>query len=121
MLNTGSKNNIPFFQNILTHFKIEHYIIHDSDEEKTKTGNRNSAWTLNQKIWEKVEEANETSGGLARRYLHIKDFELANNYTVDLNKGKPLSAYGFAKTIEKDQDIACLNWLKDIIQKSMIF
>ena len=75
---------------------------------------------MNQKIWAKVEEANNKSSGLARRYLHIKNFESAHNYTVNPDKGKPLSAYEFAKTITKDQDIACLNWLKDIVGKKQI-
>ncbi|HSW69891.1 MAG TPA: AAA family ATPase [Gammaproteobacteria bacterium] len=114
VLNTGSKTNIPFFQEILTHFKIEHYIIHDSDTEKRKDGNNNSAWALNQTIWEKVEKANIKKSGLSRRYLHIENFESANNYQHNPDKGKPLSAYAFAKTIEINQDIPCLNWLRDI-------
>ncbi len=121
VLNTGSKNNIPFFQDILAHFKIEHYIIHDTDEEKTKNGKNNPAWTLNQKIWGKVEEANKKHSALARRYIHVKDFESANNYQMDQSKGKPLSAYKFVQTIKNnDQNIACLNWLKDIVDKKEI-
>lgn len=121
VLNTGSKCNIPFFQDILAHFKIEHYIIHDTDEEKTKNGKNNPSWTLNKKIWDKVEETNKIHSELARRYIHVKDFESANNYQIDQSKGKPLSAYEFVQTIKNnDQNIACLNWLKDIVDKKVI-
>jgi predicted ATP-dependent endonuclease of OLD family len=115
VLNTGSKNNIPFFQDFLTHFRIEHYIIHDSDKELNKLKNRSSAWTLNEKIWDKVEEANRMQTGLARRYVHINNFEIAHGYTFDSRKGKPLAAYEYAKTINVDSDADCLNWLKDIV------
>ncbi|MBS4066763.1 MAG: AAA family ATPase, partial [Chitinophagaceae bacterium] len=47
VLNAGSKNNIPFFQEIFTAFHIEHYVIHDSDTRLNENGNANSAWTLN--------------------------------------------------------------------------
>jgi predicted ATP-dependent endonuclease of OLD family len=73
VLNTGSKNNIPFFQEILTKFQINHFIIHDTDEEKNKKGNKNSAWTLNKTIWDKIEDANKLKSGLARRYV-LKKF-----------------------------------------------
>lgn len=116
VLNTGSKNNIPFFQDVLTHFRIEHYVIHDSDKKFNDDGSINSAWSLNEKIWKKIEEANKIQSDLARRYVHVHNFETANHYVCNKTKGKPLSAFEFSQTItDKDQDLPCLNWLRDII------
>lgn len=120
VLNTGSKNNIPFFQEILTAFNIEHYVIHDIDTEKDKKGNNNSAWTLNQKIWDLIKTANTKQNGLARRYVHNINFEDAHNYTISGNKDKPLKAYEFASSINIDSDYDCLKWLKDIISEKQI-
>ena len=51
--------NIPFFQEILTAFHIEHYIIHDSDDKEKK-----AAWTINTKIWENVQASNNFRNGM---------------------------------------------------------
>lgn len=120
VLNTGSKNNIPFFQDVLTHFKIEHYIIHDTDTEFNDDGSKNSAWSLNQKIWDRVEFANNIQLNLSRRYVHTINFETANKYKYNKTKGKPLSAYEFAQTININTRIECLDWLKDIIDNKSI-
>lgn len=114
VLNTGSKNNIPFFQEILTNFQIEHYIIHDTDDRLNKAGNTNSAWTLNERIWEKVQLANNTLNGLSRRYVHLTNFEIAHGIELS-GKDKPIKAYEFAQTIENSTNVPCLNWLKDIV------
>lgn len=114
VLNTGSKNNIPFFQEILTNFQIEHYIIHDTDDRLNKAGNTNSAWTLNERIWEKVQLANNTLNGLSRRYVHLTNFEIAHGIELS-GKDKPIKAYEFAQTIENGTNVPCLNWLKDIV------
>lgn len=117
ILNTGSKNNIPFFQEVLTAFKIKHYIIHDMDTEFNSNGNRNSAWTLNQRIWDLVEIANSQQENLSRRYVHNADFENAHKYNLLSSKDKPLQAYKFALTINReDPEIPdCLKWLDDIM------
>lgn len=115
VVNTGSKNNIPFFQEVLTHFKIEHYVIHDSDTEFRKDGKKNSAWKLNEVIWQNIEVANKLQLGLARRYVNIENFEDENRYQHSPEKGKPLSAYEFAIGISKNQNIPCLSWLNDIV------
>lgn len=115
VLNTGSKNNIPFFQEILTAFRIKHCIIHDADTEKNSNGKNNSAWTLNQKIWELVEYANSQEIGLARRYVHIANFENAHGYNLLSGKDKPLQAYKFVQTIQNRESVIpdCLKWLDD--------
>lgn len=114
VVNTGSKNNIPFFQEILTKFKIKHCVIHDVDTEYNSKGNHNSAWTLNQKIWDLVEQANQEQAGLASRYVHNANFENAHKYHLLGGKEKPLQAYKFAKTISRNGDIPdCLKWIDD--------
>lgn len=114
VLNTGSKNNIPFFQEILTNFNIEHYVIHDTDTRLNANGNQNSAWTLNKRISEKVDLANEQSENLARRYVHVTNFEIAHNINLT-GKDKPIKAYEFVSNLTMDSNASCLNWLKDII------
>jgi predicted ATP-dependent endonuclease of OLD family len=125
VLNTGSKNNIPFFQEILTKFQINHFVIHDSDVAKVtdKDGKErtNSAWTLNQNIWNKIEEANKLKSGLARRYVHITNFETAHSITLSGGKDKPLKAYQFVKEVKNEGGIPdCLKCLNDIVGKQEI-
>lgn len=117
VLNTGSKNNMPFFQEILTAFRIKHCVIHDADTELNTKGNHNSAWTLNQSIWDLVEKANSIEEGLASRYVHIANFENAHGYHLLSGKDKPLQAYKFAATIvDQSEPIPdCLKWLNDFI------
>lgn len=121
VLNTGSKMNIPFFQKILTHFRIEHYPIHDTDSKLSKEGNASPAWTLNSRIWELVVQANQVQEGLSRRYVHNANFENAHHYRLQNGKDKPLSAYKFAKSITGEEPIpACLRWLMDILGEKQI-
>lgn len=121
VLNSGSKNNIPFFQKILTSFNIEHYIIHDTDSELTVKGKRNSAWTLNEIIWENVIISNKIKNGLSKRYVHHTNFETAHNINLNGNKDKPLKAYQFASQITNiEPKPQCLIWLDDILGKNEI-
>lgn len=115
--NTGSKNNIPFFQKIFTHFNIKQHIIHDSDTRflydiiknengslnystklnKDSSPKKNSAWKLNETIWNEIVNANMTNANLSQRFVSIYNFESSNNYKHDSEKGKPLSAYEYVK------------------------
>jgi len=133
--NTGSKNNIPFFQKIFTHFNIKQHIIHDSDTrylyelttdendkpiytpKLKKDGNpkANSAWTLNEEIWKEVENANAKSQGLSSRYVSIYNFEVSNNYKHDIGKGKPLSAYEYVINIENIEKPKILEFVNQIV------
>ncbi|MCH3923492.1 MAG: AAA family ATPase [Bacteroidales bacterium] len=117
VLNTGSKNNMPFFLEILTAFKIEHYVIHDMDTEYTSNGRKNPSWSLNKTIWELVEEANKQKQGLSKRYVHNANFENAHKYKLVHGKDKPLQAFRFAKSIINRQGEIpdCLKWLDDIM------
>ena len=122
VLNTGSKNNIPFFQEILTHFRIKHVVIHDVDTEFNKKGKKNSAWALNESIWNSVVKANEVAQGLSRRYVHNANFENAHKYKLIGGKDKPLLAFVFAQKIIKDslEDADCLKWLRDALGDAVI-
>jgi predicted ATP-dependent endonuclease of OLD family len=116
VVNTGSKNNIPFFQEVLTHFQITYWVIHDSDTPDLGNG---SAWTLNQKIWDKIETSRAISPSLANRRVMITNFEVAHNYTFDATKGKPLSAFIFAQELESlEGSEPCCVYLRDILDNS---
>lgn len=130
ILNTGSKNNIPFFQRILTHFSIPHVVIHDSDtryayEDRKRTKVRtkkdgepraNSAWTLNASIWREIEAATAI-GVSARRIISVYDFEYENGYEMDSNEGKPLSAYKFAISNATNTDLPIRKALNEIVSE----
>ena len=126
VLNTGSKNNIPFFIEVLCHFNINQHVIHDSDErylykdgvkrlkKDSEEAKANSAWTLNQSIWDAMEQAKE-SGASVRRYVSIRNFEHSHDYKHDTSKGKPLSAYEYAKTLKiDDNEKSIINFLKQV-------
>lgn len=125
VLNTGTKNNIPFFIEVLSHFRINQHVIHDSDERYLYTnGDRrlkingdpkaNSAWTLNAKIWEAMETA-KLAGASVKRYVSVRNFEHSHDYSHDSDKGKPLSAYEFAKTLDiADDGKSIVNFLKQV-------
>lgn len=132
--NTGSKNNMPFFQKIFTHFHIHQHIIHDSDTrfvyEITKNKHNsviyipktnadgsyksNSAWKLNAKIWEEIEKANSYNINSCR-YVSVYNFEMANNYVRDNDKGKPLSAFTFVKETDKLNNSQILQFVNQIV------
>lgn len=133
--NTGSKNNIPFFQKIFTHFNIKQHIIHDSDTRfiyeiatdkddkliyKPKTNKdgsqkKNSAWKLNEKIWKEIEFSNAQTANSSGRFVSIYNFEVANNYRQDSEKGKPLSAYEFVKVIDNLGNPQILQFVRQIV------
>jgi putative ATP-dependent endonuclease of the OLD family len=133
--NTGSKNNIPFFQKIFNHFNIKQHIIHDSDTrfvynitsddddklvytpKTNKDGNqkKNSAWKLNEEIWKEIDAGNLKTANLSCRYVSIFNFEVANNYRQDTEKGKPLAAYEFVKDIDNLENPQILQFVQQIV------
>lgn len=127
VLNTGSKNNIPFFQRILTHFSIPHVVIHDSDtryayKDRVRTVVRtkndgspraNSAWTLNGAIWAEIEAA-RAAAVTANRLVSVFDFEVENHYEVNTDDGKPLSAYKFAMANQGNTDLPIRKMVDEI-------
>jgi hypothetical protein len=58
---------------------------------------------------------------LARRYVHITNFETAHAITLYGSKDKPLKAYQFVKDM-KNEDVIhdCLKCLNDIVDKQEI-
>ncbi|ELB2902646.1 ATP-dependent endonuclease, partial [Vibrio alginolyticus] len=125
VLNTGTKNNIPFFIEVLSHFKINQHVIHDSDERYLYTDGKqrlkqdgtpkaNSAWTLNANIWDAMEVA-KSNGASVKRYVSVRNFEHSHDYSHDPNKGKPLSAYEFSQTLDiYDEEKSIINFLKQV-------
>lgn len=91
----NGKTTIPAFQQILTHFKIEHFIFHDSDAPRSADGRSLNVWSINKSIWARVLEA-RSAGLNVRRFVSVTNFESANGY-APLPKGKPATAYEQAK------------------------
>ncbi|PSV16174.1 ATP-dependent endonuclease [Photobacterium leiognathi subsp. mandapamensis] len=108
VVNCGTKNNIPFFQKILTHFKIPHWVLHDVDSKTDKNGGKNSAWTLNEKIWEAIIRAKSENVD-ATRFTFESEFETGNGYKYNKQLGKPYSAF-----------LECQNWELDDLTKQSI-
>ena len=125
ILNSGSKNNIPFFQTILNHFSIDYGILHDTDTryiytdrnhtthvtKKDGSPKKNSAWMINQNI---SNELTSKTSNKALRFVSIFDFESANGYQQDPDLGKPMSAYLFYKN-NKDKNLPIFKALSDFI------
>lgn len=127
VLNTGTKNNMPFFIKVLSHFKIKQHVIHDSDcrYQYDKDGNvmlksdqkpkANSAWTLNQTIWYEIIKSNSIYPGIVKRYVSVENFEDSHNYSHDAKKGKPLSAWEFAQNLDIAGDASIVNFIRQIV------
>ncbi|SGY98699.1 Putative uncharacterized protein [Moritella viscosa] len=126
VLNTGTKNNMPFFINVLSHFKIKQHVIHDSDcrfqydkdgsvrLKKDQTPKANSAWTLNQTIWDEMVLSNKKYPNIVKRYVSVQNFEDSHNYAHDVKKGKPLSAWEFAQSLDIAGDESIISFVKQI-------
>lgn len=58
---------------------------------------------------------------MARRYVHVTNFETAHNIQIRNNKNKPLEAFYFVSKIQSVNDnVDCLLWLNDIIKDKQI-
>lgn len=76
---------------VMTHFKIDFGIVHDSDTPFKKTGDKNGMWTENEKIRNAVLRAR--AAGLAVRHrISIPDFERFLGGKEE-SKDKPLNTY----------------------------
>ncbi|MDM5197593.1 AAA family ATPase [Fictibacillus enclensis] len=118
VLNTGSKANMVFYQKILTHFGIKHVVVHDVDSPTYIASNGvekvNAMWTFNKSIWDQIIESNQLFPNISRRFVHHVNFESAHNYKENKTKGKPLSAYEFARSINVNSNLPCMQLLDDI-------
>lgn len=128
VLNSGSKNNIPFFQRILNHFRIQYVVVHDCDtryiyKDKGRTQpkfnsdgvtrTKNSAWTINQNIWDELENNN---GNKVHRIISKYDFESQSGYIYNPDLGKPLSAYNYAKDNFHNIENYAVKTIKNIVE-----
>jgi putative ATP-dependent endonuclease of the OLD family len=98
---------------------LHHSRISNSDSRVNENGNANSAWTLNASIWEKIVHANTKKDGLARRYVHVSNFETAHGVILT-GKEKPLRAYEYVVAIGENDDVPCLNYLRDLLGQNAI-
>ncbi|MES1190568.1 MAG: AAA family ATPase [Steroidobacter sp.] len=115
VVNCGTKMNIPFFQNVLTHFHIDHYVLHDMDSKLSANGNKSPAWALNERIWENI-LMSRASGVAAARYVFQTEFESANGYSLDEAVGKPFSAFReAAKWQLNDDSKAAVRYVRHIV------
>ena len=76
---------------VLTHFKIDFGIVHDSDSPFSKNGHNNGMWTENEKIRAAAVRARET-GLTARHRVSVPDFERFLGGEEE-SKDKPLNTY----------------------------
>ena len=103
VVNCGTKMNMPFFQKVLTHFRIPHSIFHDLDQRLDKNGDRSPAWTLNERIWADILAARALNVA-ASRFVFNTEFESANGYTTDDSVGKPFTAFRQAASWDLDDE-----------------
>lgn len=124
ILNAGSKSNMVFYQKILTHFGIKHILIHDCDSKfcETKDGTKkiNAMWSFNDTIWQQILLSNSIHPNIARRFVQFLNFEKAHGYEYNTSKGKPYSAYIYAKNLEYNSSIPCFVFLDDLFKQSSI-
>jgi hypothetical protein len=86
-------------------------------QKKNKDGNpkNNSAWTINGKIWAEVENGNLHTANLSSRYVSIYNFEIANSYRQNPDKGKPLSAYDYVAKLSAEDNPLIFQYIKQIV------
>lgn len=96
----GKYTIIPIIK-MLSHFKVDFSVLHDSDYPKTKSGSGNSAWTANEKILEAIEAAREGAIKVKHR-ISFYTFEVETgevqideegNVILPSTKNKPFEMY----------------------------
>lgn len=116
VVNCGSKMNIPLFQKVLNHFKITYYVLHDIDSNKNDKNN--SAWTINDKIWDEIEKSENEE---IRRFVFTLNFEDAHKYKQNNELGKPFSAYQeVSKWDINDTSKPIIKYLRVILKKDKL-
>lgn len=86
---------------VLTHFKIDFSVVHDSDSPFNRKGHQNGMWTENEKIRTAVTAA-RAAGLTARHRISIPDFERFLGGEEE-SKDKPLNAY---LVVSKNDELA---------------
>ena len=77
-------------------------------------------FTANENIWKQIMLSNGQHPNIARRFVHYLNFENAHGYIFDSKDGKPLSAFKFARNLEKDEKHPCIRFLNDLFGKNEI-
>jgi len=86
---------------VMTHFKIDFGIVHDTDSPFKKNGHKNGIWTENEKIRNAI--LNARAAGLAARHrISVPDFERFLGGEEE-SKDKPLNTY---LSVAKDDALA---------------
>jgi putative ATP-dependent endonuclease of OLD family len=105
----GKYSIIPIIK-MLTHFKVNFSVLHDSDYPKNKKGGNNNAWTGNQDIYSEIEKARASNLKVIHR-VSISNFEVehdkvnldeAGNYISNTAKDKPWLMY---RRLSEDNDV----------------
>jgi putative ATP-dependent endonuclease of OLD family len=86
---------------VMTHFRIDFGVVHDTDAPFKSNGQRNGMWTENEKIRNAVLNA-RTAGLAARHRVSIPDFERFLG-AEEVSKDKPLQTY---LTVARDDELA---------------
>ncbi|HCT6312688.1 TPA: hypothetical protein OT297_003274, partial [Proteus mirabilis] len=96
----------------------ERYLYENDGTIKLKndgTPKSNSAWSINDNIWKAIENAKCRNNCSIKRYVSIRNFEHAHNYSHDPKLGKPLSAYLYAQNLDiRNNEISIVKQLKQI-------
>lgn len=96
----GKYTIIPLIK-MLTHFKIDFSVLHDTDYPKNKAGNINNVWTGNQDIYAQIINARKSGLRIIHR-VSMSTFEVAHNkieldedrnYISSAAKDKPWMMY----------------------------
>lgn len=105
----GKYTIIPLIK-MLSHFKVNFSVLHDSDYPKNKNGNANNVWSGNQDIYREIQSARNMGIHVVHR-ISISTFEVAHdkieldengNYILSASKDKPWLMY---KKIKEDNVI----------------
>lgn len=96
----GKYTIIPLIK-MLSHFKVNFSVLHDSDYPKNKNGNANNVWSGNQDIYREIINARNAGIHVVHR-ISISTFEVAHdkieidkdgNYISSVSKDKPWLMY----------------------------
>lgn len=90
VIRARGKATVALLAKILNHFGARYSVLHDADSPLLENGNKNSAWTSNQKILDSARHAVEN--GRARVVAALSDFETAV-FGIAATKEKPYNAF----------------------------
>jgi energy-coupling factor transporter ATP-binding protein EcfA2 len=101
VIRARGKGILPGLIRMLRHFQVPFSIIHDVDWPYTSKGGGSAMWTLNQSIYDEIEQC-RADGVIVRHRCSVPDFERELG-GEELGKDKPLEAY---LRIKADPDLS---------------